>query len=285
MKEKIDNYLELLTNELAKLEELQPKNLDDHSLLLGVKFPINDKSFNLKASFMFKPPILNKIGSYQYDCLVKDQHNLFIIDLALEIPKECWQKNDHFNYVYHRKRGLYLAYIGLKLQTFKSIVSSVEFGLQNGDHLKPILLLTPAGKLSTFCQFKILPFPSQSKSFVFRNFSPNKCNVQAKVFDQNSKLQFSPLYNSSILKDITMPNYSNLMSEIFSNQSNVLDALVLLRIWLENRGLRKDFAHILTVFTSYLLKENLINPHLSGLQLFKSILQFISNFSFVNLLF
>ena len=275
-KEKIDGYVQLLENKLSTLEELPPRNLDDHSILEGVKFPINDKSFKLNASFLFKPPQLHKVGSYALNCLVKNEVNLFVIDLGLEIPKECWQKKDYLNYVYHRKRAFYLAFIAKKLQSFTDIVSSVQFAFLHGDHLKPILVVTPANRLQSLCRFHILPFAAQDKSFVLQKFMPDKCNVQSAVFDASLHLSSSPMYNSSILKDLTLHDFSENLSGHLSQHSNVIDALVLIRVWLEKRGLRKNFAHILTAFTCHLLTIKKINPNLSAFQVFKAILQNIS---------
>lgn len=280
-KEKIDAYIDLLETKLSSLKELPPRNLDDHSILEDVKFPINDKSFKLDASFLFKSPELHKVGSYALNCSSRNEDNIFVIDLALEIPKECWQKKDYLNYVYHRKRAFYLAYVAKKLQSFKDIVGSVQFSFFHGDHLKPILVLTPAGKLQSICRFHLLPFAAQDKSFVYQRFSLDKLNVQSSVFDETLSLLSSPVYNSSILKDSTLNDSSKLLSEILSDKPNVLDALVLLRLWLEKRSLQRQFAHILTAYVAYLLKKNSINPNLSGFQVFKSILQSLSMFTSV----
>lgn len=277
-RDEIDQFVDLLEEKLDNLQELPPRDYEDQSILEQVKIPLNDKSFKLEATFRFKPPKLYKIGSYQLNCLTKNSDNLFIIDLALEFPRQCWQCKDHRNYIYHRKRAYYLAYIAKFLQSSsKDIVSSTEFAYLNGDHLKPIIVLTPSGKLGSICRFHILAYAEQYKPFLFRKFSPQLCNIQAEQFDMNQSLKFSPIYNSSILKDLTSNYYTELLAEHISTKAHLLDALVLIRLWLEKRGLRKQFSFILTIFSFYLLKKKSINPNLSALQIFESILLGIVN--------
>lgn len=256
-----------------------------------MKLPLNDKSFSLPASFLFKPPTrVTAVGSYALGCIASQGKGIssaessssddqtsshFVIDLALEIPKECWQKKDHLNYVYHRKRAFYLAYVANRLQKWNSLLASVHFAFHHGDHMKPMIVLTPAGKLASICRFHILAFaPVEKKaSFALTRFAPERCNVQAALFDATLHLPATPHYNASLLQDLTMLPSSERLGEILAGKSNLLEALILLRVWLERRDLRRQFAHLLTAYTCYLLKKGQLNPSAPAFQIFKAIVQ------------
>lgn len=53
---------------------------------------------------------------------------------------------DYLNERYHRKRALYLAYIAQALLE-ADFVENLEFTYQDDCHLKPVLLITPKGKM------------------------------------------------------------------------------------------------------------------------------------------
>src|SRR5699024_4740658 len=139
------------------------------------------------------------VGSYALKCSTRTNNDVFEVDLALEFAKSCWQKKDHTNYVYHRKRGLYLAYVAKQVSAITDIISSVQFGYAGGDRLKPILVITPSGKLGSLCRFHVSAFASIANSFVFGKFAPDRCHLDSSALTPNCKLDSTPLYNSSIL--------------------------------------------------------------------------------------
>ena len=52
---------------------------------------------------------------------------------------------DTLNHRYLRKRALYLTFIASHIQKYE-IVAEVTFTHHHGNHLKPILVVTPAGE-------------------------------------------------------------------------------------------------------------------------------------------
>lgn len=243
---------------------------------------MDDSECKVEASFLFKPPKVHVIGSYALNCISRWNDSHFEVDLALEIPPTCWQRHDYLNYVYHRKRALYLAYIAKQLAAFE-MTSSVQFKYQNSDHWKPVVVARASGKLASYVTFIITAFPSEAKSFLPQRFHFSKLNIRDDEAVKCYKLQSSPFYNSSILYDLLSVNFVENLREEFENSKNVQDALILLKIWLENRSLRNHFSHILTFFTYHLLKDGQLNSNLSGFQIFKTILHFISKFCFCKL--
>lgn len=272
---KIKDWIHLFGTKLLELNELSATNLNDSNveLLNEIKCPLNDNFLNYfennAPSFLFKAPNIHVIGSYALNCCAR-KNNFFEIDLVLEIPKQCWQKNDYQNYVYHYKRAFYLAYIAKHIIQFQDIVLGAQFRFFNGDQLKPCIYIVPSGPLSLSYRFNILAAPALDKTFVFKNFHHNKCNIQ------NLDLSKTPFYNQTILNDLTLIYFKENIIGIIQNLPNVKSCLILIRIWLEKRNLRCQFAHLITVFTSYLLQNNLLNAKLPPLQLFETILDKIS---------
>ncbi len=67
------------------------------------------------------------------------------------------ENKDYLNQRFFRKRVLYLTFVAAHLQKYE-IVSSAEFMHHNGNHMKPILVVTPAGECCAwkgkYCQFQ-----------------------------------------------------------------------------------------------------------------------------------
>ncbi len=288
-----------------------PQPLTSETVLEKVKLPLADRSIRLEASFLFRPPTaVTAVGSYALGCIAREavkvaeeeqqqqqQHHRFVVDLAVEIPKGCWQKRDQLNYVYHRKRAFYLAYLANKLQKWVVVgrgdsincsstlqLGSVHFAFHQGDHMKPMVVLTPADrKLAALVRFHLLAYaPTEKKSsFAYSRLGPERCNIQAALFDATLQQQDTtssspaptPHYNASILQDCTMASACQQLSSILAGKSNLLEALVLLRVWLEARDLRRPFAHVLTAYSCYLLRKGRLNPSAPPFALFKAILQ------------
>lgn len=275
---KINEWIHLFRSKLLKLDPLTAIELNNTNveLLNEIKCPLSDEFFNYFAnnnapSFLFQAPKLQVIGSYALKCNArKNNDNLFEIDLLLEIPKQCWQKKDYQDYVYHYKRAFYLAYIAKHLVQFNDIILGAQFRYFNGDPLKPCIYIVPSGPLTLSYRFNILAAPALDKSFVFKNFHPNKCNIQ------NLNLPSTPFYNQAILSDLTLIYFEENIVKIIQNLPNVKASLILIRIWLDKRNLRSQFAHLITVFTCYLLKNNSLNSKLPPLQIFETILTKIS---------
>uniref|UniRef100_A0A8C5RMW5 Nucleolar protein 6 n=1 Tax=Laticauda laticaudata TaxID=8630 RepID=A0A8C5RMW5_LATLA len=144
-KQRIEAFLHEISTLLNNVPEVPARDITDQSWLpTGVKVPILQLPFKVKGKFHFLPPVeVNVVGSYLLGTCIKPDVN---VDLAVIMPKEVFQEKDNLNQRYHRKRALYLAHLAQHLAETNRF-GSVAFAYQNGNHLKPIVLLQPQGKL------------------------------------------------------------------------------------------------------------------------------------------
>ncbi|XP_026569693.1 nucleolar protein 6 [Pseudonaja textilis] len=140
-KQRIEAFLHEIRTLLNNVPEVPAREITDQSWLpTGVKVPILQLPFKVKGKFHFLPPVeVNVVGSYLLGTCIKPDVN---VDVAVIMPKEAFQEKDNLNQRYHRKRALYLAHLAQHLAETNRF-GSVAFGYQNGNHLKPVVLLQP----------------------------------------------------------------------------------------------------------------------------------------------
>jgi len=140
----LDDILHELNTLLLSLPDgKKEQEVADHSCLpRGTKFPLPPTPSPVKGKFCFQKPVSVKVvGSYLLGTETKPDLN---VDIAVEMPKECFQPKDYLNLRYHHKRALYLCNIAAHLM--KSLLfESVQFTHMNGEVLRPILLVQPKG--------------------------------------------------------------------------------------------------------------------------------------------
>lgn len=142
------------------------------------KIPLNNTINDYKGNFKFLPPSQVKIcGSYALNTIIGPESS---IDILLEMPESIFQKIDAKNYGYMRKKAMYLAYIGHKLD--QELSEKICFV---GNNLNPVLKIVPKGKLSE--KFVIyIHAVVQKTTFKLSTFSPEKNNVRPSWFFKNS---------------------------------------------------------------------------------------------------
>lgn len=245
--------------------------------------PISDDTPWAKSEFFFQflqPKSIVPIGSLRTSTVISSNP---VLDVCLEIPAEFFQKNNHLNGIYHQKRALYLSYIALKLNQWDQ-VTDCEFAFVRGDPLRPVVRVKPAGKYGKHLTIDLHAVCSE-ESFKLERFLPEKSNVkqlqtvnEKKPKDQgvakNEEHTATPHYNSSILRDLT----TIFNDEFLANSveaTNVRDAIVLLKVWLRQRGLDAGIGgmsgYILTAFVAYLLTKNRINLSMNSYQIIRQV--------------
>lgn len=68
-------------------------------------------------------------------------------DVSVEMPAQCFQKNDYLSLVYHKKRALYVQRLATALRDWPK-AGEVRYTFFRGDRLRPVLQLRP-GKLTS----------------------------------------------------------------------------------------------------------------------------------------
>jgi len=273
---KINKWVKQFESLLSSLKSLESREITDQ-LWLTVKVPIIQEPFDVKGMFCFEAPKSVKVfGSYGLGTAIRLQT---LIDISIEIPSICWQRQDNLNQRYHRKRALYLSYISQMIKS-SEIISEIKFTYFNGNHTKPILLVKPNGKIAKYCTFAVFAYP-ESDEKVFRpvRFSPDKNNVRSDWLQLNECENLpTPKYNSSIQNDLNMISNYEYLSKTIKDCSNIKDSLILLKVWLKQREMRSSFGFVLSMFVCYLLEKRKISRNSSSYQIFRNTLLAICEF-------
>uniref|UniRef100_A0A8C9NV88 Nucleolar protein 6 n=1 Tax=Serinus canaria TaxID=9135 RepID=A0A8C9NV88_SERCA len=245
-----------------------------------VKVPFLQVPFHVKGRFRFMPPAeLKVVGSYLLGTSVRPDIN---VDIAVTMPREIFQDKDNLNQRYHRKRALYLSHIAQHLSKEK-LFGSVKFAYMNSNHLKPILLLRPQGKDEKIVTVR-LHACLNSDLFKPSRFYPSKNNVRTAWFMEQSSPKEgtppTPHYNNSILCDTVMLSHLHFLSNAATDFPGMKDGLALLKVWLNQRQLSKGLGcfsgFLVSMLVAYLLMKRKIVKMMSGYQVLRSALQFLS---------
>ncbi|GFR09020.1 nucleolar protein 6 [Trichonephila clavata] len=267
-------WLQTLKDHLMNIPATSSSAIADFSLGKDVQIPILQTPKSTKGNFKFIPPTqITEIGSYVYETMCCSKP---IVDVAVEIPRRCWDKMDFLNYRYHRKRAFYLAYIANSLRNV-DFIQDLKFSYQNECYLKPVLLVTPKDFVDvTIC---VTAYPSEC--FKLQRFVPSKNNVRSSWFFETNEdpdlasMEPTPYYNASVLSDMFLPKLNEYLMENLDAQS-IKDGIILLKLWAIQRGLTKGHGRlngfILTMFVAYLLKKQKVSRLMSAYQIFRSAL-------------
>ncbi|XP_067130001.1 nucleolar protein 6 [Centruroides vittatus] len=276
----MDEWLEKLKSILTQLPESETYQITDQSWIKKIKVPIIQKPDSDKGIFKFLPPSdIRIIGSYPLDLLCLPNAT---VDIAIEIPKGCWQKCDYLNHRYHRKRSLYLVYIASQLRKI-DFIEEMKFSYHCDDHMKPALILVPKGKLGTKLKVKLLPYPSKEHFRIIR-FIPKTNNVRNSWFFEDKSIEEqtpTPHYNSSVLMDLLMVDIMQYLSQKLKDNQNLKDGILLLKVWLHQRNINQGYGgfsnFIITMLVCYLLTNQKINMLVSSYQLVRNVLLYLSD--------
>ena len=188
------------------------------------------------------------------------------VDVDIVIASECWEKDDHLNYRYHLKRAVYLSYIAGHLRKLTNLIKDIQFDTLEADPSRPVLLLHPEGKLNQRVIIRL--FASPAEDFVaFDRLLPHQSCI-------SSESGATPLYNTAILADMRMLEITRRSVEVLSTKKNILDALLLLRLWLHHRQLDSGNGafsmFIITQFLVYLTSIGRIQSSMSHYQVLRT---------------
>lgn len=272
----IDTWLTSLNDFLMALESDDEKNwatelkwLDQAPL--SPVIPFDDSKFYFQ---FLTPKSVFPIGSMRTGTVIDVQPTL---DVCVEIPDEFFQKGNHLNGIYHRKRALYLAYVAQKLKEWNEIVEC-KFLFLRDDPLRPVLEIKPNGKHGKHIKFQLHAVCCE-ESFKMERVTPDKSNVKQLMINRkvikNEEHTPTPYYNSSLLRDLTTNFNEEFLSNSIGENENVKDAIILLKVWLRQRGLDVGYsgfsAYILSMFVAYLIQKERINLSMSSYQIVRHV--------------
>lgn len=212
-----------------------------------------------------KPKKLVPIGSWAIGLTGKG----ISVDILIEIPQESLERDDYLNYTYHRKRALYLSYVAAHLQKASTLVQEIQFETFSGDLSRPILRIEPTGKLNQRVIFRIYASAPADLVAVEKLLPDRNCIPGTGTKKSDSKS--TPLYNVSVLSDMRMSKINQHAKEVLSSKKNILDACLLLRVWLRHRQLEEATSmFVLTQFVVYLIETKKLFPNMSVYQVVRT---------------
>lgn len=215
------------------------------------------------------------------------------VDMIVQMPKELFQEKDYMNLRYFYRRAYYLAYIAAHLKKEMANDLSADKILLNDNPLLPILRLRPAHKKGDVKHpsfaIRIIPCAPEGLFPANKLVSTSSCNRVSENEDQKKP---TPSYNSTLKAEGTYVQYLRLLTHTKKECSAFEDACVLGRIWLKQRGFgsaisKGGFGHFeWAVMVALLLQTGgkngkaILSTSLSGTELFKAAVQFLSTTDF-----
>lgn len=211
------------------------------SLVKRMNFPIS-RPFTFNA-----PESVEIVGSFAYKAALSATNAC--VDVALVMPKSCFDEKDQLNNRYFAKRALYLAHVGINLLNLRKLgIANVQWSLLCGDPRLPVLLVTTDTN-SEVDGKKIRLIPCLNlAAFPLRKLAPEKNNLRsANKTEEGDTGKDSvgqhqvptPYYNTAILKDMMIVEHAKKLKEMANRVPGFAGASVLLRLWLENNGIQE----------------------------------------------
>lgn len=271
----IENWLEKFT---TAVHEFQDGLLDNCQL--EVPLHLHKKPFN----FQFLTPTADPklIGAAAIGTLLGPK---LVVDVALEMPEKCFQKEDYRNLIYDQKRALYLATVGSKLKELPTFAADqFAYNYHANNPLKPVLELTPEGKIGKHLLLRLY-ITAPKGIFKLSRFVPWNNNIRPSFFgdewDKSEELPSTQHYNANVLFDLTLAENQNLLLSTFTGHRNFQEGLLLLKVWLRQRQLDVGFsgfsAHILAAYIVYLKQHRLLHQSSSSYQVARTVWNQLAN--------
>ncbi|KAJ5930743.1 hypothetical protein N7466_006236 [Penicillium verhagenii] len=203
--------------------------------------PAKDAKYTVSYA---KPANINVVGSAVLKTGAKTTDSR-PIDLAVTMPNSIFQEKDYVNYRYFHKRAYYVACLAAGIQgPMNDLGFEVKFGFQDGDSLRPLILLEPRstskGDPTPQPQIRILTAIEPSLFPITRTL-PIRSNVRQGSKDQSEAGESTPYYNASLRSEAAVSLYHKFLHSTAQKCESFRDACILGRTWLQQRGLQTSF--------------------------------------------
>ncbi|RJE26654.1 pre-rRNA processing protein Utp22 [Aspergillus sclerotialis] len=239
-----------------------------------------------------KPSNVNVVGSFALRTGIRMEQG-YLVDLAVTMPSSLFQDKDFVNHRYFHKRAYYIACLAAGIKESKGLSLDLKFGLQDGDSLRPVIILEPTDSLrselaSTKSQIRIIT-AVDDKLFSITRTLPLKHNIRrASSGEEPGHEESMPFYNGSLRSESTVAPYHKYLHLATQKCDSFRDACVLGRIWLKQRGFGSAFqsggfgGFEWSLLLALLFEcggpegKPILSNMYSSYQLFKATMQFIS---------
>ncbi|KAL6233494.1 hypothetical protein BDW75DRAFT_187019 [Aspergillus navahoensis] len=255
-----------------------------------VPYPEPRPGKDTKYAVMFaRPAHINIVGSFALRTGSKTAMP-YVVDMSVTMPSSIFQEKDYTNYRYFHKRAYYVACIAAGIKDKQSTDMDVIYEFQDGDALRPTIILQPAaaksGHVHSKFQIRIITAVEDTLFPISRTL-PMKNNVRHGP-EGESKSEPTPFYNSCLRSEATVALYHKLLSSTAQSCESFKDACLLGRIWLKQRGFgsashKGGFGGFeWSVLISFLLESGgpngkpVLLKSYNSYQLFKATMQFLA---------
>lgn len=193
-----------------------------------------------------KPTNINVVGSFALRNGAKTTE-LRPVDLAVTMPRSIFQEKDFVNHRFFHKRAYYVACLTAGLQEpMDDLGLDVKFSLQDGDSLRPLVLLEPrsaskSDPASSRLQIRVLT-AIEPTLFPISRTLPLKSNIRQGIPADKSEIgEATPFYNASLRSEATVAQYHKYLHSTSQKCESFRDACILGRTWLQQRGFQTSF--------------------------------------------
>ncbi|GAB9470483.1 Nucleolar protein 6 [Globisporangium polare] len=242
-----------------------------------------------------KPSRLDIVGSFilknmAFAKKTKSEYGVFTVDIAVEMPADCFLPKDFANYRYIDKRNLYLGMLVAEMQSHERLFSKVTLAGFNGEYEKPIALLhvNPAHlselsiKGSTKMCIRLIPVITTGV-FKLSKLAPSRNNIRhdPSMTEDEMKQCRTPLYNNAILEDMMVRQHTRELHAVLTESPQFAEACILAKVWIRQRGFHKTHdslnGFLVSMLLLYLYLKKRISAQTPSDQMFKVLVQFIAS--------
>ena len=288
---RLKEIIEQIPNRDPKLALDAEKELRSaHGIVVPYPSPRPGKETKYTVSYV-KPANVNVVGSFALRTGIKAP-DVYTVDLAVTMPSGIFQEKDYVNYRYFHKRAYYIACIAAGIREASDFNVDAKFGLQDGDSLRPLVVLQPTDSPNSD-----MPWKSQIRIitavedtlFPITRTLPSKNNIRQGMSAESSEEgRSTPFYNAALRSEATVAMYHKYIHSTARKCEAFRDACILGRTWLRQRGFGSPFQNggfggfEWTVLMCLLFEgggpngKPILLQSYSSYQLFKATIQFLA---------
>ena len=292
---KIQGTLHKLKEIIERVPDREPKPAlvaekelrGKHGIVVPYPSPRPGKDTKYSVSYA-KPTNINVVGSFALRTGIRSQET-YTVDLAVTMPSSLFQEKDYVNHRYFHKRAYYIACLAAGIQEANDLNVNVRFGFQDGDGLRPLVIVQPGenNDMPARSQIRIIT-AVDDKLFPVARTLPSKNNIRQGSSEKPEHEQSTPFYNAALRSEATVALYHKYIYSASRKCEAFRDACVLGRTWLRQRGFGSSFQNggfggfEWTALMSLLFEgggpngKPILLPSYSSYQLFKAIIQFLA---------
>ncbi|KAG7388325.1 Nucleolar protein 6 [Phytophthora pseudosyringae] len=240
-----------------------------------------------------RPSRLDVVGSYILQSMAYAgkrgaEYGVLTVDLAVEMPQDCFLPKDFGNYRYFDKRNLYLGVLASELQAHTELFQDVTLQAWHGEYEKPVALLkvnshflSENGMKGANVCVRVIPVVT-TELFKLAKLAPSRNNVkhEPNMTEEEMKQCSTPMYNNSILEDMMVRQHTRELHAALKEAPQFAEACILAKIWLRQRGFHRSMDSVNDFLASmlllYLYQKKRISAQTPSDQMFKVLVQFIA---------